>query len=73
MIVELITNVFFHSRRELQEGVPVVDDNGNKLGQSKIAAKTGIIAVVLSRVGMASPGMGKLSFPYLMIIIKKCS
>jgi len=29
------------------------------MGESKVAAKQGIIAVVLSRVGMASPGMGK--------------
>lgn len=48
--------------REIQDGVPVVDSNGNKMGESKVAAKQGIIAVVLSRVGMASPGMGEQKY-----------
>lgn len=36
-----------------------MDENGNKLGQSKNAAYTAITAVTLSRVAMASPGMSK--------------
>lgn len=43
--------------RELRVGIPVVDNNGNKLGESKTAAKWGITQVVLSRILMASPGM----------------
>lgn len=46
------------SFRELNDGVPVVDENGNTLGNSTEAAKSGILAVLVSRVGMASPGMG---------------
>ena len=30
---------------------------GEKIGESKIAARQGIAMVVLSRVGMATPGM----------------
>ena len=30
---------------------------GEKIGESKIAARQGISMVVLSRVGMATPGM----------------
>lgn len=43
--------------RELQEGIPVVDKNGNKVASSKTAAKWAITQVVLSRIGMAMPGM----------------
>jgi hypothetical protein len=45
--------------REIQEGVPVSDINGNKLGDSKIAAQRGIALVTFSRIGMAAPGMGE--------------
>ncbi|KFM73463.1 Sideroflexin-1, partial [Stegodyphus mimosarum] len=43
--------------KELQEGIPVVDKDGNKIGSSKIAAKWAIAQVVFSRIGMAMPGM----------------
>lgn len=43
--------------REIRCGIPVVDANGNKLGESKVAAKWGIAQVVFSRIGMALPGM----------------
>ncbi len=45
--------------RELKDGIPIVDEDGNKLGNSKIAAKWAIAQVILSRIGMAVPGMSK--------------
>jgi hypothetical protein len=44
--------------RELENGINIYDEEGNELGRSKIAARKAISQVVLSRVGMASPGMG---------------
>nr|CAD7201918.1 unnamed protein product [Timema douglasi] len=43
--------------QEIQKGVPVVDSNGNVLGESTAAAKQGIALVTMSRLGMAMPGM----------------
>ncbi|CAG2063091.1 unnamed protein product, partial [Timema podura] len=43
--------------REIQKGVPVLDNNSNVLGESTAAAKQGIALVTLSRLGMAMPGM----------------
>ncbi|XP_054257865.1 sideroflexin-1-3-like [Macrosteles quadrilineatus] len=43
--------------KEIETGIPVYDINNNKLGESKVAAKTGIAAVVFSRVVMGSPSM----------------
>lgn len=45
--------------RELLEGIPVYDANGNRLGESKIAAEKAISLVVVSRICMAIPGMCK--------------
>lgn len=43
---------------ELKEGITLTDDNNNSLEcQSKTAAVQGISSVVLSRIGMACPGM----------------
>lgn len=39
----------------------MLDSNNNKLGDSKVAARTGIAAVVLSRIAMSSPSMGQCS------------
>jgi len=50
-------NVPLMRMHEINDGVPVSDENGNVLGKSSIAAKWGITQVVFSRVGMASPGM----------------
>ncbi|XP_015911841.1 sideroflexin-1-like [Parasteatoda tepidariorum] len=43
--------------KELQEGIPVVDENGIRIGNSQTAAKFAISQVVISRVGMAVPTM----------------
>ncbi|CAL8095586.1 unnamed protein product [Orchesella dallaii] len=48
-------NIPLMRSRELTEGIPVVDENGNELGKSANAAKEGIIAVTISRVAMAAP------------------
>ena len=45
--------------REIQEGVPVSDIDGKRLGNSKTAAQRGIALVTVSRIGMAAPGMGE--------------
>lgn len=46
------------SPRELKYGIPVTDENGNRLGESANAAKQAIVQVVVSRIGMAVPAMG---------------
>jgi len=43
--------------KELSGGIPIIDDNGNRIGESTKAAQVGILSVVLSRILMASPGM----------------
>lgn len=50
-------NVPMMRLRELRYGIPVTDENGNKVGDSKVAARWAIAMVVLSRIGMAAPGM----------------
>lgn len=47
--------------RELKHGIPVTDENGNRLGESPNAAKQAIMQVVVSRIGMAVPAMGKVN------------
>lgn len=43
--------------RELMHGIPVFDAKGNRIGDSKVAARSAIAQVVFSRIMMASPGM----------------
>uniref|UniRef100_A0A6G1SDM9 Sidoreflexin n=1 Tax=Aceria tosichella TaxID=561515 RepID=A0A6G1SDM9_9ACAR len=50
-------NIPLMRQKEIKEGIEVFDENGNKLGQSKVAAKKAIREVVASRIAMASPGM----------------
>jgi len=45
--------------REIREGIPVTDKNGNELGSSAKAAKVGIAAVTVSRVALAAPAFGE--------------
>ena len=46
-----------HAHRELREGIVITDENGKPIGTSRKAAATAISQVVLSRIGMAVPGM----------------
>ncbi|GIY24549.1 sideroflexin-1 [Caerostris extrusa] len=55
--------------KEIREGIPVVDKNGNRIGSSETAAKWAITQVVLSRIGMAMPGM--LIPPFIMNYLDK--
>lgn len=60
MIAAAISSVFVSSR-ELKYGIPVTDENGNRLGESANAAKQAIVQVVVSRIGMAVPAMGNVN------------
>jgi len=50
-------NLPFMRSSEIQEGIQLLDENGEKVGQSSAAAKTAIAQVVISRIFMATPGM----------------
>lgn len=50
-------NIPFMRQNEVVYGIDCTDDNGNIVGQSKIAAAKGITQVVISRIVMCAPGM----------------
>nr|KAF6458758.1 sideroflexin 3 [Rousettus aegyptiacus] len=50
-------NIPLMRQRELQVGIPVTDEAGQRLGHSVTAAKQGIFQVVISRICMAIPAM----------------
>ncbi|KAI4878414.1 hypothetical protein NFI96_029309 [Prochilodus magdalenae] len=50
-------NIPFMRQRELKYGIPVTDEEGNRLGESANAAQQAIAQVVVSRIGMAVPAM----------------
>lgn len=54
-----MVNIPFMRNKEIADGLPVYDANNNFLGNSQKAAITGISMVVVSRIGMATPGMSK--------------
>lgn len=57
--------------RELKHGIPVTDENGNRLGESASAAQQAISQVVISRILMASPGMGQSRFiPFTEVLFR---
>uniref|UniRef100_A0A671RNF8 Sidoreflexin n=1 Tax=Sinocyclocheilus anshuiensis TaxID=1608454 RepID=A0A671RNF8_9TELE len=66
-------NIPLMRQRELKHGIPVTDENDNRLGESSKAAQQAITQVVVSRILMASPGMGSfilnlsilLQFPWM--------
>uniref|UniRef100_A0A8B9V6T2 Sidoreflexin n=1 Tax=Anas zonorhyncha TaxID=75864 RepID=A0A8B9V6T2_9AVES len=50
-------NIPLMRQRELKLGIPITDENGNRLGESVAAAQKAILQVVVSRIGMAAPAM----------------
>lgn len=50
-------NIPLMRQNELKNGIEVVDEDGNVVGKSRLAALTGITQVVASRITMAAPGM----------------
>jgi len=50
-------NIPMMRRLELQNGIMLETAEGDKVGESVTAARTGIAMVTISRIGMAAPGM----------------
>uniref|UniRef100_A0A8C9ELG1 Sideroflexin-1 n=2 Tax=Phasianidae TaxID=9005 RepID=A0A8C9ELG1_PAVCR len=62
-------NIPLMRQRELKFGIPITDENGNRLGESTKAAQQAITQVVISRILMAAPGMAIP--PFIMNTLEK--
>ncbi|MGH0127881.1 UNVERIFIED_CONTAM: hypothetical protein FKN15_018745 [Acipenser sinensis] len=62
-------NIPLMRQRELKYGIPVTDENDNRLGESTKAAQQAITQVVISRILMAAPGMAIP--PFIMNTLEK--
>lgn len=62
-------NIPMMRQNELKDGIPLVDEEGNKLGTSIVAAQHAIPKVVESRITIAAPGM--LLLPVIMTSLEK--
>ncbi|MEE6486012.1 hypothetical protein FKM82_014484 [Ascaphus truei] len=62
-------NIPLMRQRELKHGIPITDENGNRLGESTKAAQQAIAQVVVSRIGMAAPAMAIP--PVIMNVLEK--
>ncbi|XP_016277885.2 sideroflexin-1-like [Monodelphis domestica] len=62
-------NIPLMRQRERQVGIPVTDENGNRLGESVNAAQQAVAQVVVSRILMAAPGMAIP--PFIMNTLEK--
>ncbi|KAL3317977.1 hypothetical protein Ciccas_003362 [Cichlidogyrus casuarinus] len=54
---------------DLLEGIAIVDDEGDKVAQSKKFGRTSIVQVALSRISMCAPGM--IFPPFLMDVLER--
>jgi len=64
-----LINIPLTRQRELAEGVILLDENGNRLTESRYAAVKGISQVCLCRIIMAGPGMTMM--PFIMEHLEK--
>ncbi|XP_022827501.1 sideroflexin-1-like [Spodoptera litura] len=64
-------NIPMMRSNEIMNGTPVFTPDGQRVGDSKVAAVTGILLVCVSRVGMALPGMTLVPILSQMAIKKK--
>eukprot|EP00914_Ancora_sagittata_P006030 GHVO01012161.1.p1 GENE.GHVO01012161.1~~GHVO01012161.1.p1 ORF type:complete len:274 (+),score=23.10 GHVO01012161.1:125-823(+) len=62
-------NIPMTRQTELIDGIALLDENNNKIAQSKTAAAKGISLVLFSRIVMAAPGM--LTMPFVMEHLEK--
>ncbi|XP_054982623.1 sideroflexin-1 isoform X2 [Sorex araneus] len=62
-------NIPLMRQREIKVGIPVTDENGQRLGESANAARSAITQVVVSRILMAAPGMAIP--PFIMNTLEK--
>uniref|UniRef100_F7DZH8 Sidoreflexin n=1 Tax=Monodelphis domestica TaxID=13616 RepID=F7DZH8_MONDO len=62
-------NIPLMRQREIEVGIPVTDDYGQRLGTSSKAAQLGIFQVVTSRIGMAIPAL--TIPPVIMSVLEK--
>lgn len=61
-------NIPLMRQKELKDGITVTDQDGNTIGESKIAAKSAIQQVVFSRIAMAAPGMSEFHVKFDIFI-----
>ncbi|OXB63015.1 hypothetical protein ASZ78_003110 [Callipepla squamata] len=64
-----ICNVVLMRHTELEEGIDVLDNNGNIVGSSRIAAKHALLETALTRVVLPMPIL--VLPPIIMSILEK--
>ena len=65
-------NIPLMRQGELINGIALMDENGNYVTDSKLAAAKGISQVVFSRIFMAFPGMSKLREFFFFFTRNRC-
>lgn len=61
-------NIPMMRQNELEHGIPVFDASGERVGESTVAARSGISQCVVSRITIAAPGM--LLLPVIMQVLE---
>ncbi|XP_051814922.1 sideroflexin-5a isoform X2 [Acanthochromis polyacanthus] len=64
-----VCNVVLMRRTELSEGISVLDDNGNVVGTSKVAARHALLETALTRVVLPMPIL--VLPPMIMAVLEK--